>query len=154
MKPGSVHFEQAYALGKMLNNSGWDGRLRNGITPSDIDLCFDNDGHVLFCELSRHHSAWQEIDTGQCWLYRSAISCGHGLAVLLKHSVDPEDGRQIDTLHDVETFQVMLSSGFTSKIVDGSRWGWFVDQFYENPKQVIRYFKDKEVASFSDNFGF
>jgi hypothetical protein len=53
----SIILEKAYALGKMMDNSGWNGLLRSGITPSDLDIpnvpvCFDNNGAIMFVDFS------------------------------------------------------------------------------------------------------
>ena len=135
---GSIILEQAYALGKMFDNSGWNGLLRNKGTPSDIDLCFDNNGSIIFADLSKTCDSWQQLGNalkGQRWLYESLIKCGPHCAVLCKHSVAPEMGRQIDTLRDVDSFQVMVwdFGPVLSPVYDGTRWQAFVIMWMNQP---------------------
>jgi hypothetical protein len=129
---GHIFAPEAYAQGKMLDSSSWHGKLPRGITPSDIDLVFDNNGKCLFCELSRHCTEWPQIECGQRWLYESLVKRGH-VAVLLKHSA-PLD-RPIDTLKDIESFSVMhldMTGRISfSAIYSGSHWVRFVDKFYK-----------------------
>jgi hypothetical protein len=46
--------------------------------------------------------------TGQRWLYESLIKGGPHCAVICRHNVRPEMACTIDTLRDVDTFQVMV----------------------------------------------
>jgi hypothetical protein len=112
---GSIILEEAYALSKMIESKSWNGLLRSGITPSDIDfppvpLVFDNDGAIIFCDFSNNCDDWNRLAItlkGQRWLYESLIRCGHPIsggngphcAVLCRHSVAPEMDRKIDSLH-------------------------------------------------------
>ncbi|PWT72142.1 MAG: hypothetical protein C5B60_09950 [Chloroflexi bacterium] len=105
---GSIILPEAYALGKMMDSSGWNGLLRDGITPGDIDLCFDNQGFVLHCDFSSSYSRWEDALTGQRRNYQAAIRHAPHAAVLCKHSVTPEMHRKIDTVRDVDTFHVMV----------------------------------------------
>ncbi len=130
-----IRNKAAYSLGKMLNNEAWIGRLDRGSKPSDIDLIFDNDGCVLFCELSSNRVMWPGLDYGQAWLYKSAIKKGVHCAVLCRHDVDPKLEVEIDTLNDICCFQVMAyeySRYWLSRIVEGEYWGKFVDAWYRN----------------------
>jgi hypothetical protein len=133
---GRIMLEEAYAASKMLDNSGWNGLLRNKITPSDIDhpavdMCFDNCGSILFADFSINCDGWKQLAgrlRGQCWLYESIIKHGPHCAVLCKHSVTPEMARHIDTLRDVERFQVMVwdFEPVLSAVYDGAWWQAFV----------------------------
>lgn len=134
MTRGAIYAEQAYAQGKMLNNSAWNGMLPRNITPSDIDLVFDNNGWQLLCELSSQTSNWAELKRGQRLLYQGLTIKHRTIGVLLKHSV-PKD-RQIDTLKDIDSFQVMISGGRITEIFGGERWQRFVEQFYESPVRL------------------
>jgi hypothetical protein len=99
---GAILHELAYAKGKMLDHSKWD--LPRRIKPSDIDMCVDNDGDILFCEITSHANSWEDLDVGQRRLYISAIGNKH-VAVLVRHNVIGQ--RQIDTINDVVSFEVM-----------------------------------------------
>lgn len=130
---GSIILEEAYALSKMLDHSGWNGLLNNKKTPSDIDipqtpLCFDNDGAIIFVDLSINCDSWEKALKGQRWLYESLIKWGPHCAVLAKHSVKPEGHRKIDTLRDVESFHVMVWDFelVFSPLYDGAYWQNFV----------------------------
>jgi hypothetical protein len=128
---GSIILEEAYALSKMFDSSGWNGLLPNKITPSDVDLCFDNNGSIIFADFSNNCDNWDRLDKklkGQRWLYESLIRHGPHCAVLCKHSVAPEMGRKIDTLRDVERFQIMIwdFEPVLSPIYSGEFWQHFV----------------------------
>jgi hypothetical protein len=128
---GSVILQEAFALSKMHDSSGWNGILRNKIIPSDVDLFFDNDGKIIFADFSNNCDNWDQLDRklkGQRWGYESMIRWGPHCAVLCKHSVAPEMGRKIDTLRDVERFQVMVwdFEPVLSPVYDGTRWQGFV----------------------------
>lgn len=134
---GAVFSEQAYAQGKMLDHSEWS--LPRKITPSDIDMCFDNDGRVLYCEISRHHSKWPELHIGQIKLYQAAVKSTQNLSVLCKHSVPAN--RQINTRSDIERFSVMVDCGHfqVTPVFESGRWRAFVDGWFKDPEAVFRY---------------
>src|SRR5947209_16365863 len=98
--PGSIRSEEAYALGKMLDNSSWwrdEPKLPRGSTPSDTDypmipLVFDAKGRMLLCELSWDKSEWRELSTGMQWSYKSFINYTWQFAALCRHNVKLEMG--------------------------------------------------------------
>lgn len=102
---GAIRCEQAYAQGKMLNNSAWRKVLPRNITPSDFDMVFDNAGDIIFGELSSSTFDWCELETGQRLAYWDAIRGSRNLAVLCKHSISSR--YQINTYTDIEAFSVM-----------------------------------------------
>lgn len=128
---GWIFAEDAYAQGKMLNHGGWNGVLPRLITPSDVDMVFDNNGKIIFIELSRVRSSWQEVTKGQRLLYENLIRGGAHCACLCKHNVPA--AIQIDTRYDVDSFQIMVwDYGLVySKTYSGTLWekfvsdGWF-----------------------------
>ena len=134
MTTGAIICEQAYAQGKMLDNSKW--QLPRGITPSDIDMVFDDRryGRILFVELSRLHLTWNTVPVGQRKLHAGLVSAGYNkvFSCLAKHNVPPQ--LQIDTRNHIEHFQIMYFAallGFaTSKVFTGDLWPLFVDEFY------------------------
>ena len=103
---GDIFSTPAYAQGKMLDHSGW--KLPRNITPSDVDMVIDNDGSIIYGELSSWCSHWAGIKEGQRRLYQNAIRDGKHCAVLCRHSVKPEERRQIDTCYDIESFEAMF----------------------------------------------
>lgn len=136
---GSILAEQAYALGKMLNHEEWHTLPRN-ITPSDIDMVFDNNGMFLLCELKQNTADWQQLKKnsyGQWLLYSNLVLNGQGkhLAACVQH-VRPEQGKAINTMTDVIAFQVMACH--KGRIVysaviptrKGEHWRRFVECFY------------------------
>lgn len=130
---GSVILEEAYALGKMLDHSGWNGLLRDHITPADIDIpgvpmVFDNKGAIIFADLTRSYLSWDKVLVGQWLLYEALAHHGPHCSILCKHSVTPQTGRKINTLLDVEQFQVMVwdFEPVLSPVYDGTRWQHFV----------------------------
>lgn len=148
MKPGDIIVPQAYAQGKMLQNSKWHGVLPRGVTPSDCDMqYFDNAGNLLLAEFSRHHSSWHELSNGQRKGYENLVTISREservcIAVLCRHSV-PAD-RLICTYSDVEEFSVMLCARSGGGVVttfhpfEGTRWPQFVLSFFHDPKLTVQ----------------
>jgi hypothetical protein len=124
----------------MLDHSSWqcgDNPLPRSITPSDIDMGFDNGGWVLQCEVSSTASSWRNVPRGQVQYYLSSIKGTHNCAVLCYHTVPLSDSRPIDTRKDIKKFHVLLhvSDGFLlSPIYNG--WEAFVLQWYKSPAAV------------------
>ena len=126
MTKGQIRVAEAYARGKMLDNSSWHGLLPRGITPSDVDaiwtteskeeanpMVFDNNGKMLFVEFSTKTSKWMELPKGQRVLYENICNNStNQRAVVAK--IEPKPDKAIDTLHDVKSFQIM-------SYVDGER---------------------------------
>jgi hypothetical protein len=138
---GSIILPEAFALGKMMQSESWRGLLRDNIIPSDIDLpevplCFDNRGSIIFVDFSRSFNSWQTILGGQRQLYEALIRTGSHCAVLCKHDVAPEMGRYIDTLRDVDTFQVMFwdFEPVISPLYSGAYWQHFVCKWVNNKR--------------------
>lgn len=138
---GGIHSEEAYALGKMLDHSAWSDLPRK-ITPSDLDMAFDNDGKIIFGELSSSECEWQRLSRGQRLLYENAIKNSPHCAVLCKHAVSLADGRPIDTRGDITSFQVMLYDyGLViCPVFDGNdRWQKFILRWLDRDGwQIIR----------------
>jgi hypothetical protein len=154
---GRILWQEAYALGKMLDHSSWqkgDHVLPRLITGSDIDACFArgqqpgqthfvfedrlHDGATIYCELTRQFANWKNIRFAQRWVYESAIRYGPHCAVLCQHAVTPDEERAIDTRQDVIAFQVML---FDFEFVFSrmfKRWEKFVFAWFDNPLKVRR----------------
>ena len=134
--PGAIYNEQAYAQGKMLDHSGWHGKLPRGVTPSDIDAVWDNNGDFIFAELSSSKSTWNDLSRGQVLAYSNLIQHTIDVAVLFTHSV-PRD-RLINTYSDCASFQVMWDdSGIClSKVFEGERWQRFVRAWFANPLNI------------------
>lgn len=155
-KPGAIYAVNAYAQGKMLDHSGWHGILPRGITPSDIDVVFDNYGDILFCELSSKHATWPAVSRGQLFTYFNAIGpVSRHFAVLLKHSVA---GRQIDSFKDIDSFQVMLRKDSEAlfwpaedRVRDGpDEWQKFVQWWFKDVNAARKWTVERAVASESD----
>jgi hypothetical protein len=143
---GSIILEECYALGKMMDSSAWRVVLRRKITPSDIDLCFDNNGAIIFADFSASYTDWNQIGEklkGQRWLYESVIKHNRHCAVLCKHSVTPELGRKINTLSDVDSFQVMVWDNdkrafVLSRIYPGRWWQDFVQMWMDSDDGIMK----------------
>jgi hypothetical protein len=147
--PGKVYAEEAYAHAKMLDHSGWQNKEEfNEILPrlstgGDVDFFFDADGKVMFCELSRSHTEWWQVSTGQWLAYRNFIKNSPHCSVLCKHEVVPEIGRFIDTRKDILEFQIlvydpnfvtwpMLRGFIPSPVLRGNdRWQQFVLNWFK-----------------------
>lgn len=142
-KRGAIFAPEAYALGKMLDHSDW--MLPRGSLPSDIDICFDNNGRIIFCELSSSASEWSDISGGQRWLYESAIRNTRHCAVIARHNVQLADGRQINSKNDIASFQIMFHDGvfLFSAAIDGKWWCWFVEHWFADAQKTWREMADK-----------
>ena len=143
-KAGTIHSPEAFALGKMVDSSKWN--LPRGITPSDIDLVFDNAGDMLACELSRDTCVWSELPKGQRLVYERFVMNGgaRNLAAICKHNVAPSFGRRIDTRNDVVRFQIMVyvDGGLGHSEVRDD-WPHFVEQeFYGSRKAFSDFAKE------------
>lgn len=145
---GAIYAEEAYAQGKMLDNSSWYGVLPRGITPSDIDAVFDNSGAFVLSEWSSSKTVWAGLETGQRLAYENLIKKTSNVAAVCKHSV-PID-RQIDTRHDCDWFQVMWWDGSKlcfSIVFEGSRWSAFVESWFKEPMDVVRHLEKNRYKS-------
>ena len=157
---GAIRNIDAYARGKMLDHSSWqlgEQKLPRLITPSDIDMVFDNRGWALFCEISRKHSKWSALRAdakGQHDTYLSTIKNTVHCAVLCKHSVSLSAERAIDTRNDIESFQVMLYDprlpllmANTEIFTGNGRWQRFVFRWFESPEQVRLFCVESAVQN-------
>lgn len=154
---GSILWEGAYALGKMLDHSSWqkgERPLPRRVTPSDIDLAFnptviDNAGKIIFAELTRHFANWSNVSYGQRRMYESVTQHTPHCAVLCKHSVSPDEHRQIDTRTDVESFQIMLyDCGFVycAPHFGNESWQGFVHAWFRDPLHCRRYLLGRHIG--------
>lgn len=134
---GSVRHTARYRQG--YDHSGWASILPRRITPSDIDVVFDNafHGRQLFCEFTSRDIYWPEKPFGQRVVYEQLLKSGSpsSACVLCSHDV-PSDSL-IDTSRHVDSFQVMRVS--EGRVVytpgerltfSGSLWVDFVKSFY------------------------
>lgn len=146
---GRIRNSEAYARGKMLDHSGWqkgDNKLPRNITPSDIDMVFDNSGDVLFCEVSSSRVEWKDLDIGQRKTYQNSIRGTDNFAVLCTHAVPLDAGRQINSRQDIQQFQVMVFDPkhrnpfvTTEVFVGNDRWQKFVSVWFNNPSEIRRH---------------
>ena len=152
--PGSIISEQAYAQGKMLDHSEWHGLLPRGATPSDIDMLIANRKKMIFVEFSRNCDDWEQLNTGQCWLYEDIVRNGAGkvIAALLQHSV-PTD-RTVRTISDVERFQIMYLSPMseikttrTFETEHGFCWRRFVEQWVIDATAAVQMLVKNEKGN-------
>lgn len=162
---GAIYAEQAYAQGKMLDNSCWyhgvqacwDKKARilpRKITPSDLDNAFlplfgiisipwtiDNRGRIIFAEFSSRTHNWSSLSLGQHLLYQGLLDGvrGNSCAVLCQHNA-PSD-KQICTRHDVVGFHVMVWDNgpvYLASIDIGTMWERFVFDWFDNAIGVRR----------------
>jgi hypothetical protein len=145
-RPGDIRSVQAYQQGKMLQNGGWHGILPRNITPSDIDLVFDdrNHGRIMFCEVSRK-SHWSECDYGQRTLYEALVRLGarRVFCALLTHNVSPV--KNIDTTKDIVSYNLMFylngNIGLSDVLAGGEKWVDLVNRFYSG-EDFYRWLKE------------
>lgn len=135
---GRILCEEAYAQGKMLDSSGWNGVLARGITPSDIDFYVESSGCFLFAEFSRDSSELESLSRGQELAYTrlSRRPTGDAVAVC-KHSVPYT--RAIDTKADVEACTVYFASGTKSVLLCNDQWQQLVTKWAANPADAVRW---------------
>jgi hypothetical protein len=156
-KRGAIHFQQAYARGKMLDNSGWTKYLPRNGTPSDIDRItitdtngnimsidnvpvLDDSGSILYFEFSSSEKAWQGLKRGQHLLYQNLVRAARGNAIaVLGYHQTPLD-QEIDTVNNIISFHIMYwteEDGIvypTAPIKGNELWIKFVSNY----KQFIR----------------
>jgi len=134
---GSIRHKARYFQG--FDHSGWGGVLERNITPSDIDVVFDNKlhGRTLFCEFSSSVDLWKDKPSGQRILYMQLLRTTNysSAAVLCRHNT-PAD-TPVNSLLDVVSFHVMRCVGgqvvctpSDSKPFPGGDWVEFVKCFY------------------------
>lgn len=132
VKPGQIYNQERYLRGKLLDHSGWYGKLPRRITPSDIDFVFDNGKCQMLCELSSRRACWAALSAGQRRLYENLVKSGFGTieAVCCWHADVPT----INTFDDVIAFQVMRFAehgGYcVGDIIGGEKWRQHVLDFF------------------------
>lgn len=128
---GAVRNQETYRQG--YDHTEWQFLPRK-ITPSDIDVVFDNQlrARHLFCEYTRLR-LWDEKPWGQKLLYQQLLNTNNygNACVLCCHNVPPS--RDIRSMSDVLSFHVMRN--FCQRveclpIYDGDLWPEFVKAFY------------------------
>jgi len=153
---GDIHSLDAYIRGKLLDHSSWqkgERVLRDGITPSDVDVVWDNRGYAILGELSSQFSEWRSLDTGQRQTYEALIVGDRHVAALLRHHGAVYNGKKIDSRFDVVAFQIMLWHGgrfHVSEVFLGhERWSRFVFRWYENSPGMRDWFVEKVTKNVS-----
>jgi hypothetical protein len=136
MATGEIFSKEAYARGKLVESSGWSGKLPRGGTPSDIDLVFDNWGHILLVELNSRSALWSSCSIGQRRLYESLVLAGNGWTwAVCCHWKQPDDTKYISSYDDVLAFQLMTlkrrSIVYHDVIEGASEWQRFVPFWFE-----------------------
>jgi len=135
---GKIMAEEAYAQGKMLDNSGWSGVLARGITPSDIDWFVESSGCYLFAEFSRDCMELDCLSRGQQLAYSRLAQRPNGDAVAVcKHSVPTT--RAIDTAADVEVCTVYFAAGTKSVLLCNDQWQQLVVKWAANPVDATKW---------------
>lgn len=122
---GRIRNYELYAQGKMLDHSGWAGKLTRGRTPSDIDMVFDFAGTFLFIELKLNSPFFHDMSKGQRILYKNLVKLGHGKVIAVCAHIHTLPEQEVATLDDVIAFQVMTHFGI-SEVRHGSQWLKFV----------------------------
>jgi hypothetical protein len=151
---GRIICEQAYAQGKMLDSSGWNGVLARGITPSDIDFYVESSGCFLFAEFSRDSSDLESLSRGQELAYTrlSRRPTGDAVAVC-RHNVPFT--RAIDTKEDVQACTVYFASGSKSVQLCNAQWQQLVAKWAANPADAVRWLDSLHAdAAFLESVAF
>jgi len=149
---GDIHSLDAYIRGKLLDHSSWqkgESILPRGVTPSDVDIVWDNRGFAILGELSSQFSEWRSLDKGQREMYEALITGDRHVAALLRHHGAVYNGKKIDSRFDVLTFQIMFWHGgrvHITKVFNGrERWNRFVFGWYENSQAIRDWFIEHEI---------
>ena len=134
---GSIRHKARYFQG--FDHSGWNRILPRKITPSDIDVVFDDHLHsrTLLCEFTCSATLWTEKPFGQRTTYMQLLRTSNyaNAAVLCRHNVPAEN--EIRTWEDVVSFHVMrcvegrvVYTPSDNRPFDGEDWREFVKGFY------------------------
>jgi hypothetical protein len=134
---GAIYNEDRYRRAKLLDHSSWLNHsqpLPRFITPSDIDVYFDANGWVIFCEFSSEYATWEKLSRGQHLGYLNIANHPQHCAVLCRHA----DKEIINSRLDVTAFQFVLWSTdkefHYSRVYEGNRyWQTFVCAWMRDP---------------------
>jgi hypothetical protein len=147
---GKILVETAYAQGKMLNHHEWTGKLGSPlITPSDVDMIFDFNGHLLVCELSRSANMFTGLSDGQARLYLELVLLG-AFACVLQHHVDADI--QINTYRDVDRFSVMFmwrKRVHHSMVYEGAYWPRFVECYRLDREELRAKLRENSIEIYA-----
>jgi len=134
---GAIRNRERYFQG--YDHSAWSKVLPRNITPSDIDVVFDNarNARVMFCEFSSQARVWRDKPQGQRLLYQQLLSTNNyaNASVICYHNTP--SAKDIDTLSGVLSFHVMRKKRgeviylpAEDKAYAGDLWPDFVLSFY------------------------
>ncbi len=134
---GEVKHRARFA--QQIEHNGWCDILPRNITPSDIDVVFDNMmlARMLFCEFSSAVSIWGGKPVGQRYAYQQLLKTNNyqNGCVLCRHDVPV--GQNVNSLRDVVSFHLMRANrGLVyflpseTEPFHGSIWVDFVKSFY------------------------
>jgi hypothetical protein len=135
---GEVRHPARFA--QQVVHAGWNGVLPRKITPSDIDVVFDNKllARTLFCEFSCVAALWRDKEYGQQCLYQQLLKTNNyrNGSVLCYHRIPVE--KNVNSFTDVISFHVMRANrGFVyflpseTETFPGTIWVDFVKSFYD-----------------------
>lgn len=134
---GAIRHRERYSQG--YDHSEWGRILPRKITPSDVDVVFDNmlNARQMFCEFTSSFRLWSQKPRGQRLLYQQLLSTSNyqNASVLCYHEVEPS--RNIRTAEDVISFHVMRKVNGRvclfpeeNRPYRGENWIEFVKSFY------------------------
>jgi hypothetical protein len=142
---GSIRSVEHYQQAKMLDHSSWQKGapvLPRHITPSDVDMYFDNNGKIIFCELSTNFPSWESLGKGQRLGYENMIRGTVHCAVVCFHNIVPSDDRLINSRTDICGFQPMICDGTDFICGDNysgnELWQQFIFKWFEDPTILRR----------------
>lgn len=149
---GAIRSVEHYLLAKKLNHSSWQKGSRilpRNITPSDVDMYFDNRGRIIFGELTTNFPEWASISDGQRMGYQNMIRGSAHCAVVAFHNAVPED-QEIDSRLDILGFQPMIFDGgdfILGETYNGNdKWQDFIFWWFENPARLRRHLIGRSVG--------
>jgi len=134
---GEVRYRDRFS--QQIEHNGWCDVLPRSITPSDIDVVFDNMrlARTLFCEFSSAVSVWGGKQNGQRYLYQQLLKTNNykNGCVLCRHNVPVE--RNVNSFNDVVSFHLMRANAgrvyympSEEEPFPGTLWVDFVKAFY------------------------
>lgn len=123
--PGSIRNLSLYLQDKTLDHGAWYGRLKRGITPSDIDVVVNWGDIFLFVEFKRTGARFADLPTGQRRLLEGLVRMGKGKVFAACAKIQPEPDKPVNSLTDIQAFQV-LTFNELSPVLPGSKWEEFV----------------------------
>jgi hypothetical protein len=150
---GKPMVKDAYAQGKMLDNSSW--KLARGSSPCDADSVqpvggepvqlpwmLDSHGCFIWGFIERGSANPEWLSVGQRRVLSGLAKLpGNHVCCVMKHNVPVT--RQINTKHDIEEVCVVFDMGARQHSIDNNEWITFVESWARNAKTALDWLRSK-----------